>query len=146
MPRLSTLWSIPESMAPSLSILFFSIIILVWMKSMAPQWDVICGSQEWQKDQPSSKLVVEIVFHMFMELLDNTFESWENSRGVSVVSDCLYISGPFYRDSRLMSIGGGADEVMLGIICKYMDTLPKNWCNHHLLCCWYCANHLQWTA
>lgn len=32
---------------------------------------------------------------------------------------------PFYRDSRLLSIGGGADEVMLGIICKYMDTLPK---------------------
>lgn len=29
------------------------------------------------------------------------------------------------RDSRLMSIGGGADEVMLGIISKYMDTLPK---------------------
>ncbi|HEY4712635.1 MAG TPA: hypothetical protein VIH30_00095, partial [Aquirhabdus sp.] len=23
------------------------------------------------------------------------------------------------------SIGGGADEVMLGIICKYMDILPK---------------------
>lgn len=30
-----------------------------------------------------------------------------------------------YRDSRLMSIGGGADEVMLSIICKYMDILPK---------------------
>lgn len=30
-----------------------------------------------------------------------------------------------YRDGRLSSIGGGADEVMLGIICKYMDTLPK---------------------
>ncbi len=30
-----------------------------------------------------------------------------------------------YRDSRLISIGGGADEVMLGIICKYMDILPK---------------------
>lgn len=30
-----------------------------------------------------------------------------------------------YRDSRLGSIGGGADEVMLGIICKYMHTLPK---------------------
>ena len=29
-----------------------------------------------------------------------------------------------YRDSRLLSIGGGADEVMLGIICKYMDILP----------------------
>ncbi len=29
------------------------------------------------------------------------------------------------RDGRLASIGGGADEVMLGIICKFMDTLPK---------------------
>ena len=29
-----------------------------------------------------------------------------------------------YRDSRLTSIGAGADEVMLGIICKYMGTLP----------------------
>ena len=31
-----------------------------------------------------------------------------------------------YRDLRLWSIGGGADEVMLGIICKMMDILPKN--------------------
>jgi citronellyl-CoA dehydrogenase len=30
-----------------------------------------------------------------------------------------------FRDGRLASIGGGADEVMLGIICKYMDTLPN---------------------
>ena len=30
-----------------------------------------------------------------------------------------------YRDFRLMSIGGGADEVMLGVICKFMGTLPK---------------------
>jgi citronellyl-CoA dehydrogenase len=30
-----------------------------------------------------------------------------------------------YRDSRLTSIGGGADEVMLSIICKKMGTLPK---------------------
>ncbi len=29
-----------------------------------------------------------------------------------------------YRDGRLASIGGGADEVMLGIISKYMGTLP----------------------
>ena len=29
-----------------------------------------------------------------------------------------------YRDSRLASIGGGADEVMLGIISKYMGILP----------------------
>jgi citronellyl-CoA dehydrogenase len=30
-----------------------------------------------------------------------------------------------YRDTRLVSIGGGADEVMLGIICKLEGTLPK---------------------
>jgi citronellyl-CoA dehydrogenase len=29
-----------------------------------------------------------------------------------------------YRDGRLASIGGGADEIMLGIICKEMNILP----------------------
>lgn len=29
-----------------------------------------------------------------------------------------------YRDGRLTSIGGGADEIMLGILCKYMGILP----------------------
>ena len=31
----------------------------------------------------------------------------------------------FYRDGRLVSIGGGADEIMLSIICKLMGTLPS---------------------
>jgi len=31
-----------------------------------------------------------------------------------------------YRDGRLASIGGGADEVMLGIISKHMHTLPAH--------------------
>ena len=30
-----------------------------------------------------------------------------------------------YRDTRLASIGGGADEVMQGIICKHMGILPS---------------------
>jgi citronellyl-CoA dehydrogenase len=30
-----------------------------------------------------------------------------------------------YRDGRLASIGGGADEVMLSILCKHMGTLPR---------------------
>ena len=30
-----------------------------------------------------------------------------------------------YRDSRLTSIGGGADEIMLGIIAKMMNILPR---------------------
>jgi citronellyl-CoA dehydrogenase len=29
------------------------------------------------------------------------------------------------RDIRLVSIGGGADEIMLGIICNFMDILPS---------------------
>lgn len=29
-----------------------------------------------------------------------------------------------YRDSRLISIGGGADEVTLVVLCKMMGTLP----------------------
>lgn len=31
-----------------------------------------------------------------------------------------------FRDTRLVSIGGGADEIMLGIIAKCMSILPKN--------------------
>ncbi len=31
----------------------------------------------------------------------------------------------FFRDGRLVSIGAGADEVMLGILCKLEGTLPK---------------------
>ncbi|NVB36965.1 acyl-CoA dehydrogenase family protein [Pseudenhygromyxa sp. WMMC2535] len=30
-----------------------------------------------------------------------------------------------FRDARLVSIGAGADEVMMGIICKYLEILPK---------------------
>ena len=29
-----------------------------------------------------------------------------------------------YRDTRVLSIGGGADEIMLSIICKHMGILP----------------------
>jgi citronellyl-CoA dehydrogenase len=31
----------------------------------------------------------------------------------------------FFRDGRLASIGGGADEIMLSIICKLEGTLPR---------------------
>ncbi|MDM0089673.1 MULTISPECIES: acyl-CoA dehydrogenase family protein [unclassified Variovorax] len=31
-----------------------------------------------------------------------------------------------YRDGRLASIGGGADEVMLQVLCKFMGTLPQS--------------------
>ncbi|XP_051810981.1 probable acyl-CoA dehydrogenase 6 [Acanthochromis polyacanthus] len=54
------------------------------------------------------------------ELSDGCLQYWG---GMGFTRDVLV--SRFYRDSRLISIGGGADEVMLGIICKYMDTLPR---------------------
>ncbi|XP_061738583.1 probable acyl-CoA dehydrogenase 6 [Nerophis ophidion] len=54
------------------------------------------------------------------EVGDSCLQYWG---GMGFTSDVLV--SRFYRDSRLMSIGAGADEVMLAIICKYMDTLPK---------------------
>lgn len=38
------------------------------------------------------------------------------------VDNLLFVRG--FRDMRLLSIGGGADEVMIGVICKLMKTLP----------------------
>ncbi|XP_059205742.1 probable acyl-CoA dehydrogenase 6 [Centropristis striata] len=54
------------------------------------------------------------------EVGDSCLQYWG---GMGFTSDVMV--SRFYRDARLISIGGGADEVMLGIICKYMDTLPK---------------------
>ncbi|XP_071501733.1 probable acyl-CoA dehydrogenase 6 [Diadema antillarum] len=43
--------------------------------------------------------------------------------GMGFTNDMLV--SRYYRDTRLGSIGGGADEVMLSILCKFMGTLPK---------------------
>lgn len=54
------------------------------------------------------------------EVADSCLQYW----GGMGFMDETHISR-FYRDGRLGSIGGGADEIMLGIICKYMGTLPS---------------------
>uniref|UniRef100_UPI00358FBB3D probable acyl-CoA dehydrogenase 6 n=1 Tax=Myxine glutinosa TaxID=7769 RepID=UPI00358FBB3D len=54
------------------------------------------------------------------EISDACLQFWG---GMGFTND-VFVSR-MYRDSRLLSIGGGADEVMLSIICKYMDILPK---------------------
>lgn len=54
------------------------------------------------------------------EVTDSLVQFW----GGMGYSDDVYVSR-LYRDLRLYSIGGGADEVMLGIICKLMGILPK---------------------
>jgi len=57
---------------------------------------------------------------MAREVTDSLVQMW----GGMGYSDDVYVSR-LYRDLRLYSIGGGADEVMLGIICKLMGILPK---------------------
>lgn len=54
------------------------------------------------------------------ELSDSCLQFWG---GMGFTNEVLV--SRFYRDSRLLSIGAGADEVMLAIICKYMGTLPS---------------------
>ncbi|XP_045611759.2 probable acyl-CoA dehydrogenase 6 [Procambarus clarkii] len=54
------------------------------------------------------------------EVSDSCLQFWG---GMGYTNEVL-ISRCF-RDMRLVSIGGGADEVMLAIICKFMGTLPQ---------------------
>jgi citronellyl-CoA dehydrogenase len=53
------------------------------------------------------------------EITDSCLQYWG---GMGFTWD--NIASRAYRDSRLLSIGGGADEIMLGIICKLMGILP----------------------
>jgi citronellyl-CoA dehydrogenase len=54
------------------------------------------------------------------EVSDSCLQYWG---GMGYTADNLVARS--YRDSRLVSIGGGADEVMLGIIAKLEGTLPR---------------------
>jgi citronellyl-CoA dehydrogenase len=54
------------------------------------------------------------------ELTDSCLQFWG---GMGYVNETPVSRA--YRDSRLTSIGGGADEVMLLVLCKMMGTLPK---------------------
>jgi len=54
------------------------------------------------------------------EVSDSCLQFWG---GMGFTNDVLV--SRMYRDMRLTSIAGGADEVMLGIICKYMGILPR---------------------
>ncbi|XP_060680761.1 probable acyl-CoA dehydrogenase 6 [Hemiscyllium ocellatum] len=53
------------------------------------------------------------------EVTDSCLQFWG---GMGFTNEVLV--SRLYRDMRLMSIGAGADEVMLSIICKYMGTIP----------------------
>jgi citronellyl-CoA dehydrogenase len=53
------------------------------------------------------------------EVADSCLQYWG---GMGYMNETIVSRA--YRDSRLGSIGGGADEIMLSIICKLMGTLP----------------------
>ena len=55
------------------------------------------------------------------QTLKNYYKTEKKIRILKKKNEIFYI---YCRDFRLLSIGGGADEVMLSIICKYMDILP----------------------
>merc|ERR1712198_731273 len=53
-------------------------------------------------------------------------DQMEAGQDVTLLASMLKLKvGRLYRDLRLWSIGGGADEVMLGIICKLSNILPS---------------------
>jgi len=54
------------------------------------------------------------------ELSDSCLQYW----GGMGYTDEVEVSR-MYRDMRLLSIGAGADEIMLSIICKLSGMLPK---------------------
>ncbi|XP_043545874.1 probable acyl-CoA dehydrogenase 6 [Chiloscyllium plagiosum] len=56
---------------------------------------------------------------LIREVTDSCLQFWG---GMGFTNEVLV--SRLYRDMRLMSIGAGADEVMLSIICKYMGTIP----------------------
>jgi citronellyl-CoA dehydrogenase len=57
---------------------------------------------------------------LIREVADNCLQYWG---GMGFTYDNPISQA--YRDGRLVSIGGGADEIMLGIIAKFEGTLPK---------------------
>jgi citronellyl-CoA dehydrogenase len=57
---------------------------------------------------------------LIREVTDSCLQYWG---GMGYTWD--NVVSKLWRDGRLISIGGGADEIMLGIICKLEGTLPK---------------------
>ena len=79
-------------------------------------WDYVAGN-DVTRLASMAKLKVG---RLLREVADSCLQYWG---GMGFTADNPVSRA--YRDGRLGSIGGGADEIMLGIICKYEGTLPK---------------------
>ena len=87
-------------------------------------------------DKPMTAAVEDYVHGTDVTMLASMAKLKAGRLGREVADSCLQCWGGMgftadnpisqaYRDSRLISIGGGADEIMLSIICKLEGTLPS---------------------
>ena len=77
------------------------------------------GMLEGNDVTPMASMVKLKAGRLLRELVDSCLQYW-GGMGYSEES----VISRLYRDTRLMAIGGGADEVMQSIICKHMGILP----------------------
>lgn len=78
--------------------------------------DLVVAGEDATRLASMAKLKVG---RLMREVIDGCLQFW-GGMGYASESDISRL----FRDGRLTSIGAGADEVMLQIICKYMGTLP----------------------
>ena len=79
--------------------------------------DLVVRDQDATRLATSAKLIAG---RLMREVNDTCIQFWG---GMGYVHDSPIAR--MFRDGRLTSIGGGADEVMLQILCKFMGTYPK---------------------
>jgi citronellyl-CoA dehydrogenase len=78
--------------------------------------DLVVAGEDATRLASMAKLKVG---RLMREVIDGCLQFW-GGMGYAAESQISRL----FRDGRLTSIGAGADEVMLQIICKYMGTLP----------------------
>jgi len=78
--------------------------------------EMVCRGEDATRLATMGKLKAGRVMR---EVTDGCLQFWG---GMGYMQESLI--NRFWRDGRLSSIGGGADEVMLQILCKFMGTFP----------------------
>ncbi len=82
-------------------------------------WDTVAMRVRGEDSTLQASMVKLKAGRLARELYDSCLQFWG---GMGYMEETAVSRS--LRDGRLMSIGAGADEVMLSIICKYMGTLP----------------------
>ena len=129
-----TTWSTKLSKQTKLPL--FHMDQLFWGKNWEPISEEVWSEQEKEIINNEKWIIEGYINKKDVTMLASMAKLKAGRLGREVTDSCLqYWGGNGYmwenpvsrafRDVRLVSIGGGADEIMLGIICKLMGTLPK---------------------